>query len=946
EQQMRQDSSSTAQGLFGSHLQSSLLSSMKQTNASTNEEVKQKEDKKALSPAAMALNRLDRATELQLPNDMDEDDFFGEKPSHGLTLLPTAEYSDDDISDEDDGIFTSLNSMLKRNTSGEQEPYAAEIRAEDDWRNAEANLEADDDQEKVTKQHSTGGVMTTEWQLSRKDQEDAKEQGKLVANTLKMKQLREKAEENKKLKRDSLGVFTASERFDAYQKVLARQAKVDLEASSSKRHKASHNGEQNADHRLAESLQPTAMEIADIPSHSLFRQTGKHLLPPESGEFLTARTTGGTMLYFGVREAVELAKREAAVALHQETERMGSMQANSTVAAIESELDARAVEMEQDEMAAVSEGDGRLWVDKYRARSYVDLLSDERTSRAVMQWLKEWDYCVFGRERGTAKTKGTAGQDRWRRPEQRVLLLAGPAGLGKTTLAHVAARQAGYEVVEINASDDRTASRVRERIAGVTRTRAVGKRPQLLILDEVDGAAAGQGDFVGALARAAAADGRRGAQLRPIICICNNAYAPVLRPLRQTALALHVGAPTAARVAQRLADVCAVEGVSADTWTLLELAQQNAGDIRASVNALQLATRGTRTLSAIGAAGAKDAQRSLRAAWDLIFLRATDDRAQAQLVVNAAQTTGDSERLMQGCFENYLRTGFRDLTHTRLARLCADWLVFHDQIDAATRRNPATVTALASYQAYAVVAVHRTCSTPFGLSRDAFEYPQADAALAQGRQAATVALQSLIGGAKCVRTRAGLTVSSAAMELADYMTRILAPRLTTANRHLLKEPESTRLQRLVEVMSAWSVGLVQNRDADGRLAYCLDPPVDRLVAFRDRRLTNAPAPIRYSVRQLIAQELARVHAASTVEAEATAAERSKQDYLRQLRTGPQIASVRAAPAVATDFFGRPRATVSSSDEAELPSQPSHVWFSFVEGFSNAVRKPTTMRELL
>jgi len=32
-----------------------------------------------------------------------------------------------------------------------------------------------------------------------------------------------------------------------------------------------------------------------------------------------------------------------------------------------------------------------------------------------------------------------------------VLLLSGPAGLGKTTLAHVIAQHAGYEVVEINA---------------------------------------------------------------------------------------------------------------------------------------------------------------------------------------------------------------------------------------------------------------------------------------------------------------------------------------------------------------------------------------------------------------------------------------------------------------------------------------------------------------
>jgi hypothetical protein len=37
----------------------------------------------------------------------------------------------------------------------------------------------------------------------------------------------------------------------------------------------------------------------------------------------------------------------------------------------------------------------QLWVDKYAPQSFLDLLSDDKTNRNILSWLKEWDPYVF-----------------------------------------------------------------------------------------------------------------------------------------------------------------------------------------------------------------------------------------------------------------------------------------------------------------------------------------------------------------------------------------------------------------------------------------------------------------------------------------------------------------------------------------------------------------------
>ncbi|RYO90937.1 hypothetical protein DL764_008347 [Monosporascus ibericus] len=246
-----------------------------------------------------------------------------------------------------------------------------------------------------------------------------------------------------------------------------------------------------------------------------------------------------------------------------------------------------------------------LWTEKYRAKNFMDLVGDDLTNRQVLRWLKRWDPLVFPRaakSKPISRRAGAKQQAEEEKPHRKILMLTGAPGLGKTTLAHVCARQAGYEVMEINASDDRSKEVVRNQIRTALGTETVKTvqhskppsgqqqkvaRPVCVVVDEVDGVvagsgASGEGGFIKALmdlitvgeknasGQAASQQNNRKKgkgddfrQMRPLILVCNDVYHPSLRPLRQSNLAevVRVGRPTIDAVVTRLKTVFEKEGI-------------------------------------------------------------------------------------------------------------------------------------------------------------------------------------------------------------------------------------------------------------------------------------------------------------------------------------------------------------------------------------------------
>ncbi|EHY60838.1 Chromosome transmission fidelity protein 18 [Exophiala dermatitidis] len=733
----------------------------------------------------------------------------------------------------------------------------------------------------------------------------------------------------------------------------------------------------------------------------------------------------------------------------------------------------------------------QMWTEKYRAKKFTELVGDERTHRSILRWLKSWDELVFP---GSSKPKTLRIRDENELSHQqhkKILLLTGPPGLGKTTLAHVCAKQAGYEVLEINASDDRSRDVVKGRIKDALATETVrgiqehGKarrsgRPVCVVVDEVDGvttgssSAGGEGGFIKALIDLVQLDqrnstsathdnqklrkkkGDRFRMLRPLILVCNDVYAPSLRPLRTSSLAeiIHVRKAPIEKVIARMKTIFEKEHIPCDTdavrrlcesvWGLAMRKQRvpgsrgsGEGDIRGvlvqgewiahKLRDRDACPRLTRQWLEPHLGDAQGCQGALgrggvREVVERVFIEgaglpnlstilSTDDmrlvaessssgigisdlrkRAAIRALREMIDTCGDHDRVVTDCFATYPTQPFQDDIQLSKPNASYDWLHFHDCLSSRVFSGQEwelapylSTSACGFHDLFAAVDKGSATWNEEKIEEDEvdphpFSGPRADFAAYEAEKQNRTLLTELQSKFSGPLLRLFPCIDTIATELLPNVGKMLAPDVkpvviggsggSSSVASVRKDTEKVCVRHAVRTMVALEISLEKVRieiegggpHSNGGFAYRMEPPLDTLLSFHLDKAGKPNVPIRYAVRQVLAQELAKEkllqnslsrHARSVgleVGNDIADGDDKENDGSERLK-----AAMSRSTELKRDFFGRiineaRPVSAGKGSGGQMAKDKlrdgGRVWVSFHEGFSNAVRRPITLKEFM
>lgn len=238
------------------------------------------------------------------------------------------------------------------------------------------------------------------------------------------------------------------------------------------------------------------------------------------------------------------------------------------------------------------QGSSVEWTEKYRPEKLRGVVGNEKAVEELKGWAEEVN---------KAKSK-------------KAVILHGPPGCGKTSAAYALASERGWEVIELNASDQRSEGVIKSIVGPASTSNTFSHKTRLIILDEADNLH-GKEDRGGT--KAVTEIVKRSTQ--PIILIANDKYR-MGKALQRNCRTIKFTQVEPGKVYHVLKEISDDEGIEIADGVLRILAKNAHGDLRSAINDLQAISMSESKLEKGDiATGGRDVEEDIFAVLNKIF---------------------------------------------------------------------------------------------------------------------------------------------------------------------------------------------------------------------------------------------------------------------------------------------------------------------------------------